>query len=76
MGNFGAEKAKNQGFGWQQGCVLGGGVHWRKHLRKNGKHVEKWGKMGENGGWGEIFCDLCGKIWKTWCVTPQKINFV
>ena len=27
---------------------------------------EKYRKMGENGGWGEIFCDLCGKTAKTW----------
>ena len=40
MGNFGAEKAKNQGLGWQQGC--GGGT-----LVKAPE--EKWGKMGENG---------------------------
>ena len=60
MGNLGAEKAKNQGLGWQQGC--GGGAlvkapeeKWGKLPRKNGG---KWGKMGENGKemrrkWGE-----------------------
>ena len=46
MGNLGAEKAKNQGLGWQQGC--GGGA-----LVKAPE--EKWGKMGENGGkWGKM----------------------
>ena len=45
-GNLWAEKAKNQGFGWQQGC--GGGA-----LVKAPE--EKWGKMGENGGkWGKM----------------------
>ena len=48
MGNFGAEKAKNQGFGWQQGCGGGGGA-----LAKTPE--ETWGNMGENGGkWGEM----------------------
>ena len=56
MGNLGAEKAKNQGLGWQQGC--GGGAlvkapeeKWGKLPRKNG---EKWGKIGKNGEkWGK-----------------------
>ena len=57
MGNFGAEKAKNQGLGWQQGC--GGGVVVKALEEKWGKMgkapKEKWGKMGENGGkWGEM----------------------
>ena len=38
MGNLGAEKAKNQGLGWKQGC--GGGA-----LVKAPE--EKWGKMGK-----------------------------
>ena len=42
MGTFGAEKAKNQGFGWQQDC--GGGAALAKAPE------EKWGNMGENGG--------------------------
>ena len=57
MGNSGAEKAKNQGLGWQQGCwggalVKAPEVKWGKLPRKNGG---KWGKMGENGGnWGKL----------------------
>ena len=46
MGNLGAEKAKNQGLGWQQDC--GGGAL----VKAPG---EKWGKMGEMGRkWGEM----------------------
>ena len=62
MGNLGAEKAKNQGLGGQQGC--GGGAlvkapeeKWGKMGKapeekwgKMGGNGEKWGKMGENGG--------------------------
>ena len=58
MGNLGAEKAKNQGLGWQQGCGGGRiGESPRGKMGKNGessrgkmgKNGEKWGKMGENG---------------------------
>ena len=57
MGNLGAEKAKNQGLGWQQGC--GGGALVKAPEEKWGKMgkapEEKWGKMGENGGkWGKM----------------------
>ena len=57
MGNLGAEKAKNQGLGWQQGC--GGGVVVKAPEEKWGKMgkapEEKWGKMGENGvKWGKM----------------------
>ena len=49
MGNLGAEKAKNQGLGWQQGWGGGGGGALVKAPE------EKWGKMGENGGkWGKM----------------------
>ena len=47
MGNLGAEKAKNQGLGWQQGC--GGGRIGESSRGKMGKNGGKWGKMGENG---------------------------
>ena len=58
MGNLGAEKAKNQGLGWQQGCG-GGGALVKAPEEKWGKMgkapEEKWGKMGENGGkWGKM----------------------
>ena len=61
MGNLGAEKAKNQGLGWQQGCggdalVKAPEEKWGKMGKapeekwgKMGKNWEKWGKMGENG---------------------------
>ena len=57
MGNLGAEKAKNQGLGWQQGC--GGGALVKAPEEKWGKMgkapEEKWGKMGKNGGkWGKM----------------------
>ena len=57
MGNLGAEKAKNQGLGWKQGC--GGGALVKAPEEKWGKMgkapEEKWGKMGKNGGkWGEM----------------------
>ena len=55
MGNLGAEKAKNQGLGWQQGC--GGGALVKAPEEKWGEMgkapEEKWGEMGkrgENGG--------------------------
>ena len=59
MGNLGAEKAKNQGLGWQQGC--GGGALVKAPEEKRGEMGEnggKWGEMGENGEemgrkWGE-----------------------
>ena len=76
MGNFGAEKAKNQGFGWQQGCGGGGGA-----LAKAPE--EKWGNMRENGGkWGEMgvgvrfFVIYVGKWGKHGVKTPQKTIFV
>ena len=66
MGNLGAEKAKNQGLGWQQGCGGGRiGESPRGKMGKNGessrgkmgKNGEKWGKMGRkwggNGGKGD-----------------------
>ena len=57
MGNLGAEKAKNQGLGWKQGC--GGGTLVKapeENWGKMGKAPEeKWGKMGKNGGkWGKM----------------------
>ena len=57
MGNLGAEKAKNQGLGWKQGC--GGGALVKAPEEKWGKMgkapEEKWGKMGENGEkWGKM----------------------
>ena len=54
MGNLGAEKAKNQGLGWQQGC--GGGRIGESPRGKMGKNGESSrGKMGENGGkWGKM----------------------
>ena len=55
MGNLGAEKAKNQGLGWQQGC--GGGRIGESSRGKMGEYGEKWGKMGRkwggNGGKGD-----------------------
>ena len=64
MGNLGAEKAKNQGLGWQQGC--GGGALVKAPEEKWGKMgkapEEKWGKMGENGGkWGGNGEEMGGK---------------
>ena len=55
--SLGAEKAKNQGLGWKQGC--GGGALVKAPEEKWGKMgkapEEKWGKMGENGGkWGKM----------------------
>ena len=60
MGNLGAEKAKNQGLGWQQGC--GGGAlvkapeeKWGKMGKAPEEKWGKWGKMGKNGGkWGKL----------------------
>ena len=63
MGNLGAEKAKNQGLGWQQGC--GGGA-----LAKAPE--EKWGKMGKNGGkMGENGEEMGGK--GTGCTTQVSL---
>ena len=54
MGNLGAEKAKNQGLGWQQGC--GGGRIGESSRGKMGENGESSrGNMGENGGkWGKM----------------------
>ena len=54
MGNLGAEKAKNQGLGWKQGC--GGGRIGESSRGKMGENGESSrGKMGENGGkWGKM----------------------
>ena len=70
MGNLGAEKAKNQGLGWQQGC--GGGALVKAPEEKWGKMgkapEEKWGKMGKNGGkWGGNGEEMGGK--GTGCTT-------
>ena len=61
MGSFVAERAKNQGFGWQQGCVCGGGGGALAKAEKMGKMGENGKKWGEMGGWGENFCDF---MWK------------
>ena len=50
MGNLGAEKAKNQGLGWQQGCGGGGG---RIGESSRGKMGGNGGKWGGNGGKGD-----------------------
>ena len=57
MRNLGAEKAKNQDSGWQQGC--GGGALVKAPEEKWGEMgkapEEKRGKMGGNGGkWGKM----------------------
>ena len=49
MGNLGAEKAKNQGLGWQQGCG-GGGGGGRIGESSRGKMGGNGGKWGGNGG--------------------------
>ena len=74
MGNLGAEKAKNQGLGWQQGCGGGGGGRIGESSRgkmgengesargKMGENGGKLGKMGENGGkWGGNGEEMGGK---------------
>ena len=64
MGNLWAEKAKNQGLGWQQGC--GGGALVKAPEEKWGKmgeNGEKWGEMGENGGkWGGNGEEMGGQV--------------
>ena len=71
MGNFGAEKAKNQVFGWQQDCEggEGGGGISESSRGKKGKHGGKWGKMGV----GVRFFVICvGKWGKHGVKTPKK----
>ena len=50
MGNLGAEKAKNQGLGWQQGSGGGGGALVKAPEEKRGEMgkapEEKWGERG------------------------------
>ena len=41
------------------------------HTKKKAPE-EKSGKIAENGGWGEIFCDVCRKTGKTWYEPPPK----
>ena len=51
MGNFGAQKLKKHGCGWQQGYV--GGALVKAPEETWGKKGENWGEigeMGENGG--------------------------
>ena len=74
MGNLWAEKAKNQGFGWQRGC--GGGALVKAPEEKWGKmgeNGEKWGKMGGNGEemgrkwedkWGSFRLLNCKAVWR------------
>ena len=50
-------------------------MHWRKLPKKNRENGGKCREMGGNGGWGEMFCDLFGKMGKTWCETPHKKHF-
>ena len=76
MGNLGAEKAKNQGLGWQQGC--GGGALVKAPEEKWGKMgkapEEKWGEMGKNGGkWGGNAEEMGGK--GTGCTTQVSLVF-
>ena len=74
MGNLGAEKAKNQGLGWQQGC--GGGAlvkapeeKWGKMGKAPEENGEKWGEMGRKwGGNGE---EMGGK--GTGCTTQVSL---
>ena len=78
MGNLGAEKAKNQGLGWQQGC--GGGALVKAPEEKWGKMgkapEEKWGKMGENWEkWGEMGRKWGGNGGERGPVAPPKFPY-
>ena len=72
MGNFGAEKAKNQGLGWQQGW--GGGRIGESSRGKMGKNGGKWGKMGRKWGkmgdkWGKFRLLSSKAVWRP-CFSP------
>ena len=85
MGNLGAEKAKNQGLGGQQGC--GGGRIGESSRGKMGENGEssrgkmgenggKWGKMGENGGkWGGNGEEMGRKWGERGPVAPPKFPY-